>query len=427
MSKVETDPPVRRSLSRGGLVLAPTVGLANGINYGYSVLMAALLGPSAFGALGALLALVLIGSVPGLALQTVVARHAALLRSDGDPVGLWRATLHLSARWSAVLFAATALASPVLRGYLHLGSLVPALMLALVVAPTPFGFAAQGALLGREAFARLGTVGVTSAVCKLAGGLAPSARARAAAGPGGAGGAARAGRPVPAHQPGRAAGQALPAAGGLRAVRARRAGRQDRLLGPAVRHLPGVRPHGPQRRPPAAAGGVGRHHRGQRAAAGGRAGGTGPPGRGAAAARPRLRPHHSAAAAVRHARQQPGSGPAAAVRADRGRRAAHGPPAGRRRRGRGRRLAGGPPPERPPWRIWHMIWHTVGMRTTLDIDDDLLAALLERYPGRSKTEAIEAALRAYLAEDAVSRLRRLAGAFDIDDVSATTRAHDRRS
>src|ERR671931_683190 len=172
MSKVETDPPVRRSLSRGGLVLAPTVGLANGINYGYSVLMAALLGPSAFGALGALLALVLIGSVPGLALQTVVARHAALLRSDGDPVGLWRATLHLSARWSAVLFAATALASPVLRGYLHLGSLVPALMLALVVAPTPFGFAAQGALLGREAFARLGTVGVTSAVCKLAGGLA---------------------------------------------------------------------------------------------------------------------------------------------------------------------------------------------------------------------------------------------------------------
>jgi O-antigen/teichoic acid export membrane protein len=172
MSEVETDLPVRRSLSRGGLVLAPAVGLANGIQYGYNVLMAALLGPSAFGALGALLALVLIGSVPGLALQTVVARHAALLRADGDPGALWRATLRLSARWSAVLVAATALASPALRGYLHLGSVVPALMLALVVAPTPFGFAAQGALLGREAFARLGAVNVAGAVCKLAGGLA---------------------------------------------------------------------------------------------------------------------------------------------------------------------------------------------------------------------------------------------------------------
>jgi hypothetical protein len=53
--------------------------------------------------------------------------------------------------------------------------------------------------------------------------------------------------------------------------------------------------------------------------------------------------------------------------------------------------------------------------------------LLARYPGSSKTEAIEAALRAYLAEDAVSRLRHLAGTLDIEDVSTTSRAHDRRS
>ncbi|HEX8858404.1 MAG TPA: type II toxin-antitoxin system VapB family antitoxin [Actinomycetes bacterium] len=65
------------------------------------------------------------------------------------------------------------------------------------------------------------------------------------------------------------------------------------------------------------------------------------------------------------------------------------------------------------------------MRTTLDIDDDLLAALLARYPGSSKTEAIEAALRAHLAEDAVSRLRQLAGTLDVEDVSAM-RARDRR-
>jgi len=66
------------------------------------------------------------------------------------------------------------------------------------------------------------------------------------------------------------------------------------------------------------------------------------------------------------------------------------------------------------------------MRTTLDIDDDLLAALLARYPGRSKTEAIEQALRAHLADDAVAQLRRLAGTVDIVDVSAGSRARDRK-
>jgi Arc/MetJ family transcription regulator len=74
-----------------------------------------------------------------------------------------------------------------------------------------------------------------------------------------------------------------------------------------------------------------------------------------------------------------------------------------------------------------MIWHTACMRTTLDLDDDLIAALLARTPGLSKTEAIERALRAFLADDAASRLRGLAGAVDIEDVSAAMRAGDRRS
>jgi hypothetical protein len=60
-------------------------------------------------------------------------------------------------------------------------------------------------------------------------------------------------------------------------------------------------------------------------------------------------------------------------------------------------------------------------------DVGLLATLLRRYPGSSTAEAIEAALRAHLAEDAVSRLRHLAGALDVDDRSGTMRTHDRRS
>lgn len=79
---------------------------------------------------------------------------------------------------------------------------------------------------------------------------------------------------------------------------------------------------------------------------------------------------------------------------------------------------------RAPGVIWHIIWQ---MRTTLDLDDALIDALRARHPGASRTEAIEIAVRSYLATDAVSRLRRLAGSLEVEDVSGSLRDRDRRS
>ncbi len=45
------------------------------------------------------------------------------------------------------------------------------------------------------------------------------------------------------------------------------------------------------------------------------------------------------------------------------------------------------------------------MRTTLDLSDALMDALLARHPGASKREAVETAIRAYLAADATERIR----------------------
>ena len=45
------------------------------------------------------------------------------------------------------------------------------------------------------------------------------------------------------------------------------------------------------------------------------------------------------------------------------------------------------------------------MRTTLDIDDDLLRTLLARHPGTSKREAVERAIAAYLSTDAAAGTR----------------------
>ena len=162
----------RPPLTRGGLVLAPSVGLAHGLHYAYNVAMAAVLGPAAFGALGALLALILLGSVPGIALQAMAARHTALLVEDQrDQGALWSSLLRLAAWWGAALAAVTVAASPVLGAWLHLDSPVPVLALALALAPSTFSYTSQGMLQGREAFGAFIAVGLVNAVVKLAAGL----------------------------------------------------------------------------------------------------------------------------------------------------------------------------------------------------------------------------------------------------------------
>ena len=54
-----------------------------------------------------------------------------------------------------------------------------------------------------------------------------------------------------------------------------------------------------------------------------------------------------------------------------------------------------------------------------------MTTLLDRLPGRSKTDAIEHAIEAFLADDAVDRLTSLAGTMEIEDRSHELRALDR--
>jgi Bacterial antitoxin of type II TA system, VapB len=63
--------------------------------------------------------------------------------------------------------------------------------------------------------------------------------------------------------------------------------------------------------------------------------------------------------------------------------------------------------------ICHTTWH---MRTTLDLEDGLVEALMARHPGLSRTEAIERAIKVYLKGEAVERLLSLAGSCEIEDL-----------
>lgn len=74
-----------------------------------------------------------------------------------------------------------------------------------------------------------------------------------------------------------------------------------------------------------------------------------------------------------------------------------------------------------------LLCHTDAMRTTLDIDDDLLRALLARHPGVTKREAVERAIAEYLTKDAAARTKALRGRIRIEDVSPELRSLDRRT
>lgn len=66
------------------------------------------------------------------------------------------------------------------------------------------------------------------------------------------------------------------------------------------------------------------------------------------------------------------------------------------------------------------------MRTTLDLDDRLMEALMARHPGESKTKAVEAAIAEHLRRGAVDWLLAHAGNIEIEDVSGEMRSTDRR-
>src|SRR6266508_3259626 len=118
------------SLARAGLMVAPAMAVANGLNYAFNLVMLRLLEPAAYGALGALLAVILIGTVPGLAA-----------------------------------------AAPALAAFLHLGSIVPALWLAANILPLPLVSALQGMLQGVQRFGALAAALLLNAGARLAVGV----------------------------------------------------------------------------------------------------------------------------------------------------------------------------------------------------------------------------------------------------------------
>lgn len=146
------------------------------VSYLLNVLAARLLVPAAFGELGSLLAVLVIGAVPAMGLQTVTALRVARNR-DGT-----REMVALGLVTAGTVTAVALLAVPLLMALLHLNSPAPAILLALALAGMTVTGLCYGLLQGTHRFRTMSGLLLTDALLRVGGTLAGLAITRTATG-----------------------------------------------------------------------------------------------------------------------------------------------------------------------------------------------------------------------------------------------------
>jgi glycosyltransferase involved in cell wall biosynthesis/O-antigen/teichoic acid export membrane protein len=159
---------------RGTGLLILAIGLLNGSNYLFHVAVSRLLGPSEYGALAALLAVMMILSVPLAVLQTVAAERAAALRAQGrsEEVSRFAAVTMSGILPIAVIAAVVTLVAgaPLLAVFLDV-SLVSSALLAPVVLLSILGAIPLGVLQGVMRFGAFGVLVVSNVAIRLVSGI----------------------------------------------------------------------------------------------------------------------------------------------------------------------------------------------------------------------------------------------------------------
>jgi O-antigen/teichoic acid export membrane protein len=138
---------------------------SNASSYVFTVVAARLLVPASFGELSALMAVLVVGIVPAMSVQTGVALYVATGRREvraAVGLGLW-----LGAAVGALALAG----APVLVALLHLSGAGPALVLPVALTAFPVLGALSGVLQGRQRFGRLAVVMGLDTVLRIGGAI----------------------------------------------------------------------------------------------------------------------------------------------------------------------------------------------------------------------------------------------------------------
>ncbi|MFI7677367.1 lipopolysaccharide biosynthesis protein [Actinophytocola sp. NPDC049390] len=159
--------PVQQRTGWHALAVTAGVMAANASGYLLTVIAARVLAPAAFGELSALLAVLLVGVVPAMGVQTAVALRVAA--HPGEP----NAPLAgLGFVVAAVVAALAGVAVPLVAHLLHVRDTGAVVWLAAALAPLTLNGLWQGLLQGAQRFARYGAFVSGDAVTRVGGALA---------------------------------------------------------------------------------------------------------------------------------------------------------------------------------------------------------------------------------------------------------------
>lgn len=163
---VATEEPARTGNRVAAILVSLALAGNNAGSYVLSLAAARILAPGAFGELSSLLAVLVIGVVPAMGLQTVVALRVA--RSPSLAQG---SLFALGLVTSAIVATAALTFSPLLVLLLHLGSLTPALLVTAALGPLTLLGVFHGLLQGAHRFALLAGLIALEGVGKVGGSL----------------------------------------------------------------------------------------------------------------------------------------------------------------------------------------------------------------------------------------------------------------
>ena len=145
-------------LGKESWILFTALSLTNASNYIFHVVISRMLGPADYGALSAILAFLIVISVPLAALQTTIAREVAADEDAERKRQAWTKPLTTVVPVALWLSLVLALASPLLTMFLRLDSPVPALLLACYPLPALLSAVLRGGLQGNMRFRGLALV-----------------------------------------------------------------------------------------------------------------------------------------------------------------------------------------------------------------------------------------------------------------------------
>ncbi len=141
----------RSKIGIGGVAFFIATGATGLANFLFNVVISRLLGPGQYGAVGALLNLILILSVLLSGMQVVVTTAVAGVESSEGELGVSHLVKHFLGIGLALSILMSAI-SPLIRNYLHLQSIEPVLILVGWCIPSVLIALFQGVLIGEHRF-----------------------------------------------------------------------------------------------------------------------------------------------------------------------------------------------------------------------------------------------------------------------------------